>query len=144
MYRSVFFWRRVSKCLIQMSDVVFAGESVKCHVCNSGKAYEGEKCADPLRHMDFVKDCTEEGKKDHLNYTMCRKLTQDGEGQWEFFINIGCSKEIEIPFWSADYKLLIVIDLGIFRNPVVLPYFSFYDVLIDPAPTFYWSLYEKW
>ena len=56
------------------------GDAVHCYICNSGDLYEGDDCKDPVgKEETLLKDCDLEGIKDSLNYTMCRKMVQDGK-----------------------------------------------------------------
>jgi len=61
-------------CFMVLS--VQIGEALQCHVCNSGKQYDGATCDDPIGPTQHVETCdTKKG-----NYSMCRKVRQDVDG----------------------------------------------------------------
>jgi len=61
-----------------------SGNAIQCYVCNSGERYQGEACKiignDSISN-DFLKNCNVDFEDDHLNYTRCRKMVQDVEGE---------------------------------------------------------------
>jgi hypothetical protein len=61
---------------------VRTGNAVLCYSCNSGGQYQGDGCSDPLPPSTKAIDCDAEGIIDGKNYTMCRKFTQDVEGDF--------------------------------------------------------------
>jgi len=61
-----------------------SGYAIECYVCNSGERYDGEACqsiGNDTRSNDFVKNCNVHFPADGLNYTRCRKMVQDVEGE---------------------------------------------------------------
>lgn len=80
---------------LQISFALFAlvlvlsvqnGQALKCHVCNSGANYDGEKCADPMDTDEFLVDCNEVGLEqnipEYVNATLCRKMGQQIQEDW--------------------------------------------------------------
>lgn len=70
-YGVVFF--AVLICIVEGS-----GQNISCYQCNSGSQYNGAKCGDPFdakAEIDFLIPCGPE-------YTMCRKMTQNVEGDY--------------------------------------------------------------
>jgi hypothetical protein len=60
------------------------GYGIECYVCNSAERYEGEACKivkNDTTSNQFLKNCNVEFKDDGLNYTRCRKMIQDVEGE---------------------------------------------------------------
>ena len=58
-----------------------AGYAVKCYECNSYWKYEGKPCDDPIdtSKIELV-DCDQKyGTSLGANYTMCRKMHQNGK-----------------------------------------------------------------
>lgn len=72
-------------CLAILAAVLMVAvqrsEAIDCYVCNTGDTYESEACVNP-KGTDFVRNCDLEGIKDGLNYTMCRKMAQDVQGDF--------------------------------------------------------------
>lgn len=61
-------------CLVRPAD------AVSCYSCNSADYMEGDKCRDLPDKNSFVVNCDVEGSELGRNYTMCRILVQDVEG----------------------------------------------------------------
>jgi len=59
------------------------GYGIECYVCNSAERYDGEACKsikNDTSSSNFIKDCNIKYNNDGLNYTRCRKMVQDVEG----------------------------------------------------------------
>lgn len=72
-----------SFCLVPLFLIValHSGEAVQCFECNSGPTYDGDPCANVVPTSNhFVKNCTELGFQDGLQYERCRTMVQDVEG----------------------------------------------------------------
>ncbi|ELT89990.1 hypothetical protein CAPTEDRAFT_198213 [Capitella teleta] len=60
----------------------YGADSLHCYVCNNHKDYQGKECDAPEEHEDtLLKNCADEGIINKMNYTMCRKMVQEVEGE---------------------------------------------------------------
>jgi hypothetical protein len=58
--------------------IVPSVDAISCYSCNSAKHLDGSGCSDSPVSNDFLVDCNSEYPQ--RNYTMCRILVQDVEG----------------------------------------------------------------
>ena len=62
--------------------MLFAGEAIKCYVCNSAERYDGEACKEEGKMDKFIVDCAEWAAENDFpefaNSSLCRKQLQTG------------------------------------------------------------------
>ena len=91
--------------------VLFSGESLECHQCNSGADYDGTACADEFSTSDFLAACPGDA-----NYTVCRKIKQDSE----------CHYHIDVcPFSLVTMNITHVESMHATQMPLILLVFKF-------------------